>query len=152
MVILLFGQPASGKTTLAQAFIDDTTNVFCFGQSRFVHIDGDKWREISQNKDYSREGRIRNLSGAFDMALYLEKEGFIPVLSFVAPYREVRNYLKSRAEKLHMIYLTYTGERGRTSYFAKDFEHPTADESYMTLDTSVLTIKECVLKITAYVR
>ena len=149
MIILIFGQPASGKTTLAKDFISQADSLD-FNRNDFVHIDGDKWREISENKDYSREGRIRNLKGAFDMALYLEKEGFMPVLSFVTPYEEIREYLKSKAENLRMIYLTYSEDRGRTKFFANDFEKPITGE-YLLLDTSRLTIVECTHKIINYV-
>ena len=76
MIVLLFGQPASGKTTLADKF----------EYNNQIRIDGDRWRDITQNKDYSKEGRLKNLKGAFDMALYLEKEGFLPILSVVTPY------------------------------------------------------------------
>ena len=70
-----------------------------------IQIDGDKWRDITKNKDYSREGRNRNLKGAFDMAIYLEREGYIPILSFVTPYEEYRKYLAENSNKLIEIYL-----------------------------------------------
>ena len=145
MIILFFGQPASGKTTLAKDFISQGNYL-----DGFVHIDGDKWRDITDNKDYSKEGRMRNLKGAFDMALYLEKEGFLPVLSFVTPYEELREYLNEKAEKLKMIYLTYDEERGRTQNFAKDFEKPFAGE-YLLLNTSSMTIVECTQKVINFV-
>ena len=94
MIVLLYGQPASGKTTIADAFIEDKQ--ICDFFWNFIRIDGDKWRDVTQNKDYSKEGRVKNLKGAFDMALYLEKEGYTPILSFVTPYQELRNYLKTQ--------------------------------------------------------
>jgi len=132
MIILLFGQPASGKSTLANELIkyDNTIN-----------LDGDKWREITKNKDYSKQGRINNLKGAFDMALYLEKEGFIPILSFVTPYQELRDYLSKNAEDLVQVYLNYKGDRGRNDRFASDFEIP---KDCLKLDTSVLSVDMCL--------
>lgn len=140
MIILLFGQPASGKTTLA-----DKLQYYTLWQGCKILIDGDKWREITQNKDYSKEGRIKNLKGAFDMALYLEKEGFLPILSFVTPYEELRNYLNEKSSALVQIYLTYNTDRGRNSYFATEFEQPSG--SYLHLDTSELGIDDCLTKI-----
>jgi adenylylsulfate kinase-like enzyme len=139
MIILLFGQPASGKTTLANKFEYDNQ----------ILIDGDRWRDITQNKDYTKEGRLRNLKGAFDMALYLEKEGFSPVLSFVTPYEELRQYLYEKSSALVQIYLTYNTDRGRNSYFATEFDQPSG--SYLHLDTSVLDINDCLTKIKEYV-
>jgi len=102
MTILFFGQPASGKTTLAKIIAQQISNA--------VHIDGDEWRDITKNKDYSKEGRMANLKGAFDMALLLEKKGFTPVLSFVAPYEQMRSYLKQNGVANYQIYLHYSGD------------------------------------------
>ena len=60
MILWLTGQPGSGKTTLANEFIDyikkDNPAI------KIINIDGDDLRNISKNKDYSKEGRIRNIS------------------------------------------------------------------------------------------
>lgn len=140
MIILLYGQPASGKTTLANRLSEEYILPFCF----YIKIDGDRWRDVTQNKDYSKEGRLRNLKGAFDMALYLEKEGFTPILSFVTPYQELRNYLYENANKLYQIYLKYSEDRGRNMKFANDFEEGQCD---LILDTSAYSIDECISKI-----
>ena len=120
MIVLFFGQPASGKTTLANALKRKISDIFSYlvvkskwelpiefkkFSSHSIMIDGDRWRDVTQNKDYSKEGRLRNLKGAFDMALYIEKEGFIPILSFVTPYDELRQYLKDNADNFVEIYL-----------------------------------------------
>ena len=88
MIILFFGQPASGKTTLAEKYIDSVIEINI--TDKFIHIDGDKWRVITSNVNYSKEGRLSNLKSAFDMAIFLEQEGFTPILSFVTPYSELR--------------------------------------------------------------
>jgi adenylylsulfate kinase len=139
MIVLFFGQPASGKTTLAQAFIKE--RVSC----KYVHIDGDKWRDITKNKDYSKEGRLRNLKGAFDMAIYLEKEGFTPILSFVTPYQELRNYLLQNSANLFQIYLSCNLDRGRNI----DFEEP--NQNCLHIDTSETNVNDCVGKIIDYI-
>ena len=54
MIVVLFGQPCSGKTTLAKGILK------YLGPRYTEHIDGDKLRELFANKDFSREGRVRN--------------------------------------------------------------------------------------------
>ena len=162
MIILLFGQPASGKTTLANEFTEayhkaridtdiwkDIYNSMTSIYKSFVLIDGDRWRDITKNKNYTKEGRIENLKQAFNMALYLEKEGYTPVLSFVTPYEELRQYLRDNSIKLAEIYLTYSEDRGRNNYFASEFEKPLGE--YLHLETSTLSISDCVTKISKYV-
>ena len=60
MIVVLFGQPCSGKTTLAK-------------ELKAYNVDGDKLRTIFTNKDYSKEGRIKNLNRASDIAHYLNQ-------------------------------------------------------------------------------
>jgi adenylylsulfate kinase len=145
MIILFFGQPAAGKTTLANRLYEEIWGNSCAGA---IRIDGDKWRDITKNKDYSKEGRIRNLKGAFDMALYLEKDDYIPILSFVTPYEELRTYLRENAKNLVEIYLEYSEDRGRNGNFAKDFEKPIGN--YLSIDTSAESIDDCTNKVMNY--
>lgn len=146
MIILLFGQPASGKTTLA-GFL--AQNLESEGQPKVIRIDGDKWRDITKNKDYSKDGRLKNLKGAFDMALYLEKEGYTIILSFVTPYQELRSYLSENANNFFQVYLTYPGGRGRDEKFANDFEQP---KGVLTIDTSKKNIDDCLTEIWEYLK
>jgi len=146
MIVLFYGQPSSGKTTLADAFVQKFWQQYL----GIVRIDGDKWRDITKNKDYSKEGRIRNLKGAFDMALYLEDLGYIPILSFVTPYEELRQYLHDNSKLLVEIYLHSIVDRGRNDYFAKDFEIPTIE--CLRIDTSDISIDECINKVNEYIK
>ena len=57
-VIWFTGQPASGKTTLANMLIDHFNKN---GHEKdFYNRDGDL-RDLFQNKDYSRKGRLATL-------------------------------------------------------------------------------------------
>ena len=85
MIIVLFGQPHCGKSTIANEILKHTTT--------FVNIDGDKLRELFVNKDYSREGRIKNLNRASDIAHFLNSIRNNVILSLVYPYKEARDYL-----------------------------------------------------------
>jgi adenylylsulfate kinase len=146
MIILFFGQPASGKTTIADMLVNNWGDI----TRNTIRIDGDVWREITKNKDYSLMGRMSNLKGAFDMALFLERMGFVPVLSFVAPYEDIRQYLKRNAKEFVDIYLTYNEDRGRNEYFAKDFEQPS--QCCLSINTSVTPLDECLIKVKMFLQ
>lgn len=134
MAIYLFtGQPGSGKTTLAkklQMWLQ--TDKKNWRKSVF-HIDGDQLRELFPNTDYSKEGRYKNITKAFDIAKYLDNCGNDVVISLVSPYRELREKLKSEC-KVQEIYCHTKKMRGREDKFALDYEPPI--EYYIDLDTS----------------
>lgn len=142
MIIVLFGQPHSGKSTIANEIIKEN--------SSYINIDGDKLRELFVNKDYSKEGRIKNLNRASDIAHYLNSTGVDVILSLVYPYKEARNYLSGLTEKVLWVYLTYNGERGRENFHVQDFEVP-IDEITLHIQTSELSIEESTNKILQYV-
>lgn len=145
MIIVLFGQPNSGKTTLSD-------ELFEYVDSETTHcIDGDQLREIFQNKDFSREGRLKNLQKASDIAAYLNHTGSDVLVSVVYPYKEARDYLNSIASNVNWVYLHYTGERGREQFHVKDFELDLSEEKVLSLNTSELSIEECVDQIINYV-
>lgn len=138
MIIVIFGQPHSGKTTLGNLIDAD------------FYIDGDHLRRLFQNKDYSKQGRISNLNRASDIATYLHYNGNKVVLSLVYPYKEARDYLNSLSTNVKWIYLTYTKPRGREEFHVSDFEEPEL-ESFLQINTDNLTIEECINQIKLYV-
>ena len=133
MVIWFTGQPGSGKTTLALEIIKQLDH------SKFIHIDGDDLRDLMDNKDYSREGRIANIRLAQNIALFLEKKGFIPIASFVSPYRYLREDLKKKTNVIE-IYVHTTDVRGKEAFFVKDYNPPT--KNFINMNTTHKTIKE----------
>jgi adenylylsulfate kinase-like enzyme len=145
MIIVLFGQPHCGKSTLAKEL--ETSRVLYAA----VNIDGDELRKLFVNTDYSREGRLKNLNRASDIATYLNHMGDDVILSLVYPYKEARDYLNSLCKDVHWIYLTYEGERGRENFHVKDFDIPT-DERILHLDTSKMSPFDCVTEILKYAK
>ena len=77
MIIWLTGQPGSGKTTLAKEFIErikkDTNSI------KIINLDGDDLRSINKNQDYSKEGRIKNISTAISIMRFLANKQYICV-------------------------------------------------------------------------
>ncbi len=138
MIIWLTGQPGSGKTTLAKAFIDKILNEN--PSAKIINLDGDDLRSINQNKDYSKEGRIKNISTAISIMRFLANKNYICVVSIVAPYKLLRDELKDEFPFLE-VYLHTEEIRGREDFFAKDYEKPT-DPKHLSIDTGRLNIKE----------
>jgi adenylylsulfate kinase len=133
MIYLFIGQPGSGKTTLAKKMkLWLQTDKKNWRKSVF-HIDGDELRELFPNKDYSKEGREKNIQKAFDIAKYLQSTDADVVISLVSPYKELREKLKEEC-KVVEIYCHTKKMRGREDKFALDFEPPT--EFFVDLDTS----------------
>ena len=67
MIYVLYGQPASGKTSLGKLLAEHLETPFV--------IDGDEFREMFTNKNYGRKGREENIKNANAVATYLNKKG-----------------------------------------------------------------------------
>ena len=122
MIYWFTGQPGHGKTTLAKALIE---HLRAQGSEPF-HVDGDDLRALTANADYSRAGREANIRRAQTIAHYLQNQGRTVVVSLVAPYRNIREELKSHAEVTE-VYVHTTEQRGREEKHAKDYEPPLAN-------------------------
>jgi adenylylsulfate kinase-like enzyme len=134
MIYWFTGQPGAGKTTLANALIENCSD-------NCIHVDGDGLRELFQNFDYSKEGRVKNIQSVLDLCRFLDHKNFTVVVSVVAPYKEMRDSLK-KTNKVVEIYVHTSELRGREQNFAKDYESPTED--YIDIDTTNITIDECL--------
>ena len=138
MIIWLTGQPGSGKTTLANKLVvkiqPENPNL------KIINLDGDDLRNINKNKDYSKKGRVKNISTAISIIRFLANKNYLCIVSIVAPYKFLRDELKDEFPFLE-VYLHTSEIRGREDYFAKDYEIPT-DSNTLSIDTGKLTIKE----------
>jgi energy-coupling factor transporter ATP-binding protein EcfA2 len=143
-ITVLFGQPHSGKSTLAwelkKALIESE------GIS-YPIVDGDEIRAIFKNGDYSREGRIRNLQRISDIAVYLAQQHERVIVAAVYPYKEAREYLDSQIKDVKWIHLSYDGVRGRETFHVKDFDHVFYGGNTYSINTSKNGTDECCQKI-----
>ena len=140
MIYVLYGQPASGKTTIGKKMAE-------FLQTPFV-IDGDEFRDMFSNKNYGKDGREQNIRNANAVATYLNKKGARGewaaiycrykggntikglslekdtdvIMCLVNPYEKLREELKENNEdEVVEIYLQSDREL-RREYHVEDFE------------------------------
>ena len=140
--IWLTGQPASGKTTLANLLIEHLE--IHEPKQNFYNIDGDDLRDLFQNKDYSKKGRFANIRLGMSIGAYLINKKQFPIISLVSPYRELREEFKSKFNVLE-VYLHTSEIRGREDYFVKDYEKPL--ENFLEIDTTNISEKESLNEI-----
>ena len=139
MIYILYGQPGSGKTSLGKLLAKHLDTPFV--------IDGDEFREMFENKNYSMVGRQENIKNANAVATYLNKKGkegkwtavycrdapnsikghpvnkeTHVVMCLVNPYEHLRRDLKSN-NKGQVIEILLECERElRKEYHVYDFE------------------------------
>lgn len=128
--IWLTGQPASGKSTLANLLLDQLS---LNENQNYFNIDGDDLRNLFQNKDYSRKGREANIRLCMNIAAFLINKNCIPIISLVSPYRSLREEFKSSFNVLE-VYVHTTEIRGREKYFVEEYEPP--KKNFLNIDTS----------------
>lgn len=137
MIYYFTGQPGAGKTKLGKKLSK-------FLDSSVIQIDGDDIRDIYQNKDYSEEGRRRNVQRAHDIARFLDYNGYDVIISLVSPYRELRDELKNKLNVIE-IYVHTTETRGRENFHVPNYEPPI--DRFIDLDTTNSDVKTTFNKL-----
>ena len=117
MIYWLTGQPGAGKTTLGNWLIAAL-------QGDAVLVDGDDIREIFENKDYSEQGRRKNIELAQNISHFLHNKKMNAVVCLVSPYRDQREEFKTEmGDDLIEIYVHTTNIRGREQFHV-NYEEP----------------------------
>ena len=141
MIVILTGQPNSGKTTLAYALKEKLS---CAGI-----LDGDEIRAILDNKDYSVDGRKRNITTASSFAKILSNNDITAILALVSPFRELREQLKNDSNfNVKEIYLH--SKRYREGKMVDYYEPPL--NNYLDIDTDTYSVEQSVTKILDYIK
>ena len=117
MIYVLYGQPASGKTTLGNLL---ATHL----QTPFI-IDGDDFRAMFKNDNYGRAGREENIKNANAVATYLTQADWeCPpvVMSLINPYLHLRDELKKNNPNQVVDIFLSSRRQLRKEYHVEDFE------------------------------
>ena len=128
MIYWFTGQPAAGKTVLANMLKKELPNAF--------RIDGDEMRELFTNKDYSINGRVINIGTAQKIAHYLHNQGHDVIVSLIAPYIDQREDFKKLigTENIIEFYVHTSEPRERDHFKAIAYIPPASD--YVDIDTT----------------
>jgi adenylylsulfate kinase len=160
-VLWFTGLSGSGKSTIATRVHEELAR-------RGVpveYIDGDALRAVFPNTGFTRAEREEHLRRTGYMASRLAAHGVTVVASFVSPYRESRDFIRKLCGEFVEIYVATPLEecerrdvkglyararRGEIPNFTgidDPYEPPERPE--LTLDTSALSVEQCVAKVLA---
>ena len=158
-VIFLTGLSGSGKSTVAVGIYQEL-------QKRGIkveHLDGDVVRDIFPRTGFSREERDRHIRRIGFLAGMLEKNGITVVASFIAPYKESRDFVRERCNNYREVYLSTPIEvcrqRDPKGLYAKvdageirnftgvDDPYEVPENPFLTVDTSNQTVEESVNQV-----
>ena len=162
VTVLLTGLPGSGKTTLAYAV---ERRLFEMGRAVTV-LDGLELRQtISKGLGFTAAERSENMRRGADVARYMNEAGLICICAFVAPSAAVRERARQAVGAGRFIEIALSAPleilrvREQTGAYAKaetgelpdypgvsaPYDVPVAPD--LSLDTSTLTVDECVERI-----
>jgi len=165
-LIWFTGLSGSGKTTMAKALLE---KLKFEGHSAMI-LDGDEIRDIFKNTGFDKEARIRHNQDVGKMAVYLQSQGIIPIVSLISPYAEARDYVRSITKDFTEIYvntsLAVCEHRDVKGLYKKvrngeikDFTGIHASAPYeapkspeITIDTEVLSVDDCVNHILKHIK
>lgn len=143
MIYWFTGQPGHGKTILADKLAKYLDNTL---PHKIFRVDGDDLRNITINKDYSKEGRIQNVKSAQDISLYLHNQGLTVVVSLVSPYIQQREDFKQFVGSGIVEYFVHTTDiRGRESYHVSEYQSPV--NNFISINTTGESPDESFLKV-----
>jgi adenylylsulfate kinase len=102
VVIWITGLSAAGKTTIAQEL---TKRMKAMGLS-VEHLDGDSIRDVFPATGFTREARIEHVKRVGFLASRLARNNVFVVASFISPYRESRDFVRSLCPNFLEVYVS----------------------------------------------
>lgn len=101
-VLFMTGLSGAGKTTIAKQLVE---RLKAEGQPVML-LDGDEIRDIFKNNGFDREARLKHINDVSKMAVYLQKQGIIPIVSLIAPFEEARANARKLTDDFTEIYVS----------------------------------------------
>jgi adenylylsulfate kinase len=161
-VIWFTGLPSSGKSALGQAL---ATRLRAAGLD-VEWLDGDQVRAIFPSTGFSKAERSEHIRRMGFIAGLLEKHGIWVVATFVSPYAESRNFVRSLCTRFVEIHVatpvSVCGRRDAKGLYARarrgeieqftgisdPYEAP--EKPDLVLDASVMTVEQGIEMILAH--
>jgi adenylylsulfate kinase len=158
-VIFLTGLSGSGKSTIALGVYNEMKK----RGYKVEHLDGDKVRDIFPRTGFSKEERDRHIRRIGFLASMLEKNGVSVIASFIAPYKESRDFVRNICQNYKEIYLSTPLEiceqRDPKGLYAKvrageiknftgiDDPYEIPENPFFTIDTSQFSIEDSINRV-----
>jgi adenylylsulfate kinase-like enzyme len=140
MIIWITGQPATGKSTLANELKNKLAPKSC------LVIDGDQFRSETNNQDYSKAGRRLNVERIMMRALEENNKYNYVIVAAVSPFIDQRNWIK---QKTNVKEICLTSTRVKEGYMVDYYLAPL--ENYLHIDTDNISIDETTSKALKYI-
>lgn len=160
------GWSGAGKTTIAMALEDELRKR---GIKHVQRLDGDIVREtLCSDLGFSKADRDENVKRAAFVAELLSKNGVATLVSFISPYRNLRDHARSRCHNFIEVYvrcdrdtlidrdvkglyrLAIEGKIPEFTGISDPYEEPLKPE--IILDTKEESVPESVEKLMGYLK
>ncbi len=161
-ILWFTGLSGAGKTTIAYGIKERLKQE----NIKIIVLDGDKLRKgINKDLGFSLEDRKENIRRVAEIAKLFKDEGFLTIVSFISPTKEIRDLAKSIVSEDGFVEVfidaplekciqrdvkglykrAISGEISNFTGINSPFERPINPD--ITIDTDKLTVDESVEKI-----
>lgn len=158
-VIWFTGLSGSGKSTLAEAVYNKLKSK----SFKVDHLDGDTMRDIFPKTGFSKEERNSHIRRVGYLASKLESNGVFVTASFISPYKETRDFVRSlctnfievhvstpleTCEKRDVKGLYAKARKGEITQFTGiDDPYEAPENPDVRIDTTNISIEEAVEQV-----
>ena len=126
------GQPGSGKTTMAN-LLKNKLQLMHNNRKTIVILDGDEIRSLFNNKDYSIDGRKKNVEMVQNCCRFLAKNDIITIVCMVSPFAKQRSEIVKELNGIE-IFVECLEIRGREQFHVDYFEEPLYTNNYNSIN------------------
>lgn len=163
-MLWLTGLSGSGKSTLADQVYDKIAQ----NDHRVEKLDGDVMRGLFPATGFTKEARDEHIKRVGFLASLLEKHDVIVVASFISPYEQTRQLVRSRCKKFVEVFVSASleecerrdvkglykkaraGEIKNFTGIDDPYEQPSNPE--IVVDTETQTEEESAAQIIDYIK